>query len=141
MGRPPSGLNWNQFQNDCLWSHNVIFDASFFRAYGLPLPGREPNCSANLSAWNGSPRALDKAARMLLPDAPAMSKDVRRSMKGRAWRDLSEDEKELVRAYALNDARMAHQIVSKYADGWPAQERNLSRHTFQMCLDGIGIDA
>jgi hypothetical protein len=136
----PSEVDWTQFAGDRVWSHNLSFDGAFFPAHNLPLPGAQQNCSANLAAWLGAPRALDKAACMLLPDAPAVSKDVRKSMKGRRWSDLSADEQEIVKAYALNDARMACQLVARYASDWPSDEQELSVHTVTMGWEGVGID-
>ena len=62
-------------------------------------------------------------------------------MKGRQWHALDNDEQDAVKQYALQDARTALQIVTRYADSWPETEQELSRHTITMGWEGIGIDA
>jgi DNA polymerase bacteriophage-type len=136
----PLEADWSRFKGARVWAHNMSFDGAYFLAHDLQLPGVQQDCSANLAAWLGAPRSLDKAAAALLPNNSPVSKDVRDALRGRHWRDLSEEEQEVVRAYNLNDARTAHQIVARFAAGWPSDEVELSRHTCAMGWHGIGID-
>jgi hypothetical protein len=136
----PRNFEWARLKDYSISAHNMAFDGAYFVSRELPLPGREINCSANLSAYQGSPRALDKAAKMLL-GKDDISKDIRSAMKGRQWGALDSAEQEAVSQYALQDARTALQIFSKYADQWPAFEQRLSLHTITMGWAGIGVDA
>jgi DNA polymerase len=135
----PRAFDWNRLDDTRVWAHNAAFDGAYFLTRDLPIPGHEFNCSANLSAWLGSPRSLDKAASFLL--GSEISKETRKAMKGRQWHTLSTEEKEAVTAYALSDARTARKIVSKYANSWAADEPALSQHTIEMGWTGIAVDS
>jgi hypothetical protein len=136
----PRNFDWNQLQDTHLWAHNMAFDGAYFLSRELPLPSRQFNCSANLAAWLGAPRSLDKATPFLLGPEAEISKEIRTAMKGRRWNALAEAEKAAVTEYALGDARAAHKIVCKYADSWPADEQALSRHTIEMGWTGIAVN-
>ena len=136
----PIDFNRSRLSDTCVWAHNFAFDGAYFLSRELPLPGASFNCSANLCAWLGAPRALDKAERVLL-GTEDVSKDVRKKMEGRAWHSLSKGEQDAVTAYALTDSRVAKKLVDKFVSQWPFHEQELSRHTIQMGWHGIRIDA
>jgi DNA polymerase len=136
----PRKFDWSRLSNAALWAHNFGFDGAYFLSRELPIPGKAFNCSANLVAWLGSPRALDKATRVLLSDDKEISKDVRKALKGQTWHELSSDTQEAVTEYCRSDARAAYQLVEKYATQWPANEQSLSQHTISMGWRGVGVD-
>ena len=120
-------------------AHNFSFDGAYFLSREIPIPGKSFNCSANLAAWLGAPRALDKAAHVLL-GSQEVSKDIRKAMKGRQWHTLTPEERAAVTQYALIDSREAKKIVNRYIEHWPTSEQQLSRQTIQMGWRGIGVD-
>jgi DNA polymerase I-like protein with 3'-5' exonuclease and polymerase domains len=136
----PLKFDWNRLSDCELWAHNFNFDGAYFLTRELPIPGKSFNCSANLAAWLGAPRALDKASRILL-GTDGVSKDIRKAMKGRTWHSLSRAEQQAVTEYALTDSREAKKLIDAFASSWPLQEQELSRHTIRMGWEGIGIDS
>jgi DNA polymerase len=135
----PRDFDWGRVSETCVWAHNFSFDGAYFLAHELPLPGKTFNCSSNLAAWLGAPRALDKAEKALLGSEDC-SKDIRKAMEGRTWHSLAKAERDAVTAYALTDSRVAKRLIDRFASEWPLPEQELSRHTIQMGWRGIAID-
>jgi hypothetical protein len=135
----PREFDWTRLSEAQIWAHNFPFDGAYFLSRELPLPGKTFNCTANLAAWLGAPRPLDKAAEVLL--GTVISKDIRKSLKGKNWHELDAAKKEAVRIYCRFDAHTARQIVTRYASRWPVIEQELSRHTIKMGWYGIGVDS
>jgi DNA polymerase I-like protein with 3'-5' exonuclease and polymerase domains len=136
----PRAFEWSRLSNAQAWAHNAGFDMAYFLSRELPLPGATFNCSANLVAWLGAPRALDKAEKFLL-GTETCSKDVRNAMKGRTWHSLDKAARDRMIEYNLNDSRVAKRLVDRFTPEWPLHEQELSRHTIRMGWHGIGIDA
>jgi hypothetical protein len=139
---PPEKAPWGKLCGATLVSHNAAYDQAVVaelrrRGLDIPVPA-EWYCTADLSAFLQSPRALADASRELL--GVELSKKVRSEMKGRRWSDLTPEEEEEVRRYALSDAKASYELWDQHASNWPAGERRLSQHTAAMCQKGIGVD-
>lgn len=124
-------------------AHNAAFDSLVFEA--AQRMGRIPkniqpvwDCSANLSVYIQAPRSLKGAAEQMLGVVP--DKTVRDNMKGRIWKDLSKAELKALIEYARFDAVYCHQLWDKYNKYWPAQEREIARHTMTSGQRGVSID-
>lgn len=143
-GRPES-FDWSQISGeDWRWvSHNRSFDLPVYESLVEKdkIPHHFPavwDCSADLCAYLGAPRALKNAAESLLK--VTLSKDTRNKMKGKRWEDMTEEFRREVEEYAIKDAEYCLQIWEKFADQWPEHERWLSRETTRMCLQGVPLD-
>lgn len=140
----PRDFAWDILHNRTVISHNANFDAQCFdhlKSNGViprAIKPHEWNCSANLSAFLGAPRALDGAARELLQRE--VSKEVRHDMRGKRWADLNEAQRARLYAYSRQDAEIAWDIWAKYADEWPQIERAFSCLTLASCEYGICLD-
>jgi len=124
-------------------AHNAAFDSTVFEA--AQRIGRIPknirptwDCSANLCVYIQGPRSLKKAAEQLLGISP--DKTIRDKMKGRTFSDLDKAEQEELTEYARHDAVYCHQIWEKFNNRWPAQEREIARHTMTSGQRGVCID-
>jgi DNA polymerase I-like protein with 3'-5' exonuclease and polymerase domains len=148
----PFDFDWSLISGpDWTWvSHNASFDLQVFcRTQELAEQSGNTNipqdlqlkaweCTADLSAFLGVPRSLKEAARYLL--GVSLSKDVRDKMKGQRWENMTDDFKEEVKKYALDDSRYCLQIYQQYADRWPLVERKISKLTRDMGVRGVPID-
>jgi DNA polymerase I-like protein with 3'-5' exonuclease and polymerase domains len=128
-------LDWTQYRDCELWSHNRMFDGMYFPAYGIQDPGG--NCTANLSRYLCGAHSLVDAARILLGED--VSKEIRTEMKGVQFHDLSPERQQQMRNYALRDAELCYRL-SLLRDQWPAWEQRLSLSTLRMGARGIRID-
>ena len=140
----PRDFSWDILHGRTVISHNANFDAQCFdhlKGTGIVPKAVQPyewNCSANLSAFLGAPRALDGAARELLNRE--VSKEVRHDMRGKRWADLNEAQRARLYSYSRQDAQIAWDIWAKYADQWPQAERMFSCLTLASCEYGICLD-
>jgi hypothetical protein len=140
----PHEFNWELLHGRLVVSHNANFDAQVFNhlqhqgvisKYIHPI---EWNCTANLCAYLGVPRALDGAAQVLF--GASVTKDVRNGMRGKHWADLKPKHKEALFVYSRQDAYWAYRIWDAHADKWPFVERQLSLLTLSSCAYGIALD-
>lgn len=140
----PQYFNWDLLDNRLIVSHNANFDAQVFshlqekNLISKSIRPAEWNCTANLAAFLGVPRALDGAARVLFNSQ--VLKDVRHDMRGKRWNDLKPAQKERVRSYTAQDSKFSWEIWDKYAQLWPWEERMLSLITLSSCAYGIALD-
>lgn len=135
---------WRQIDGHHWLSHNAGFDIPVFlesqKRGKIPadvFPG-EWDCTANLAAFLAAPRSLAGASNALL--GIVVDKGTRDQMKGKRWETMSEEFRQKCIEYALNDAKLCHALWEKYSPRVPEQELALSRHTLQMCLNGIAVD-
>jgi hypothetical protein len=140
----PQDFSWDILHRRTIISHNANFDAQVFdhlKGTGVVPKSIQPdewNCSANLSAYLGVPRALDGAALQLLDRE--VSKLARTDMRGKRWRDLNAAQRARLYDYSRQDAQIAWEIWEKNADKWPAIERAFSLLTLKSCQYGIALD-
>jgi DNA polymerase I-like protein with 3'-5' exonuclease and polymerase domains len=134
----PENFDWSLVKNARVVAHNASFDAAIFKVRPqLPRP-REINCTAALSAWNGSGRSLLVASNNLL--GLKISKAPRDAMKGRSWEGISESEQNALAQYCLSDAERCLELWQRYSPQWPTNEQRLSELTIEMGLRGIYVD-
>lgn len=154
---------WHLIDGHHWVSHNAAFDAAVYmeackrgKIPRMPeptgvehagmqetMPGEFPapvewDCTANLCVFLAAPRSLDKSVAVLM--GAHMSKAVRDEMKGKRWETMSPEFQQACIAYAKIDAEKCYQLWANFHDLWPAEEIALSRHTMQMCLNGIAVD-
>lgn len=140
----PQYFNWDLLDGRLVVSHNANFDAQVFshlqekNLISKSIRPAEWNCTANLAAFLGAPRALDGAAKTLFN--AEILKDVRHDMRGKRWTDLKPIQKDRVRSYTCQDSKFSWQIWDQYADQWPWEERMLSLITLASCAHGIALD-
>lgn len=136
----PLDAPWKEIAGHRWVSHNRTFDRACFEALDPPKT-RHPSewhCTADLCAYIGAPRSLKNACHVLFN--VAVDKTIRDNMKGKRWEELDENDRNLVCHYALTDSEWCLKIWEEFGDVWPEHERQLSIHTSDMCLRGIGID-
>lgn len=127
------------------WAHNAQFDWTVYewcvkRGYAEVSYPKPWLCTASLSAFMGSPRSLDKAAKALL--GISVDKGMRSWMKGKRWDDaVAAGKAQALSDYAMTDAIIAWQIVDRYASSWPAFERELAVHTVTSGMTGVAVDS
>lgn len=143
-GGPLQEAPWRQIDGQHWVSHNAGFDIPTFleaqKRGKIPADvfPSEWDCTANLAAFLAAPRSLAGCANALL--GVVVDKGTRVQMKGKRWETMSEEFKTKCIEYAINDAKLCYELWAKYHDKMPEQELALSRHTLQMCLNGIAVD-
>jgi DNA polymerase len=145
-----TGIEWCGNPNDFDWttilgkgwtwlSHNAAFDAAIYKKlhskHGMP---EEWLCTANMAAFLSFPRDLKGALKVGLDID--ISKGTRDNMAGKRWEDMTDEFKEEVLEYALDDSRYCLQLYQRYAKHWPEQERWISNHTIEMGWRGVPIN-
>jgi hypothetical protein len=133
-----SGLDWEWL------AHNAGFDERvhyYLKKWGRIPSTAEPrlwHCTADLCAFSAAPRALAEASLYLFQKA--VSKDYRKLMKGRVFRDLPEEKQEKVREAGLADARTCLRFWKELSPAWPEDERRVSRLSREQAWRGIKLD-
>lgn len=139
----PKDAPWESVRGHIWVSHNKQFDYSVHLRLQedkiVPdwLPVYWGN-SVPLCAWLHAPRSLDKAMKALFDET--VSKEDRKYMNGRHWKDLTEAKKDDLRAYALKDGECALKIWTSFIHTWPDKERRFADLYDQRCLRGIRAD-
>lgn len=140
----PGEFDWASIDGHVLLSHNASFDEAVYR--WLVARGKVPQiapmawyCTADMAAYIGSPRSLDKAASLILKRD--ISKEVRNKMCGKRWEDMTPEFRQEVLQYASLDAEICLQLWTTAQHLWPEDERELSLLTRQMQWHGVRIDA
>jgi hypothetical protein len=104
----PASAPWERIAGKPWLAHHSGFDQAAHEQaimLGIVPEWARPSrwiCSANLSVYRQAPRNLEGAAREIL--GKQLDKDIRSGMKGRRFADLSDEEAEAWRRYALEDA-------------------------------------
>lgn len=142
---PPSRFDWHALDGKVVCYHNASFDeqvvARLQQLGVIPADIRPERvvCTADLAAWLGCRRALDKAALYLL--GKEVPKAVRASLKGLSWASIvgsgREDE---VCAYAMRDAETCYELASKYLSSWPVEEQRVSELNRKAGNTGVTVD-
>jgi DNA polymerase I-like protein with 3'-5' exonuclease and polymerase domains len=141
----PKDVDWSMVAEADVWvSHNASFDEPvyhFLQQTGqIAAPEKTPvwHCSADLSAFLGSPRSLKEASSVLL--GIGASKEVRDAMKGKRWTDMTPEFQKEVDDYTIKDAELCLQLWTKFSDEWPETERRISHQTREMGVEGLKIN-
>lgn len=137
QGRPEE-FDWKRLKGARLLAHNFAFDGAIFKLHPEWRQFKDWNCTANLCAFLGYPRALDKAVNIIFEEP--LSKDPRKKMKGKRLEDLTPLQLEEFKAYNLHDAQLCLDLWQFGEDKWPKIERTLSQHTMEMGWGGINLD-
>lgn len=140
----PKEFDWEILSQARLVMHNASFDGDVINA--LREKGVIPSavsfadmcCSADMSCALGGPRSLKNAAKAWL--AMEMSKDVRDRMKNKRFCDLGPEEKEELKKYALDDARITYKLWMEYSEYWSETERAVSKLNRELGWYGCRID-
>jgi len=128
---------WDKIKNEPrVFAHNARFDSAIAKS-NIPVD-LEWACTADLAAFNQSPRALDKAALCLLKET--VSKDPRKKMKGKHFNNLNPEEKKEIIKYCQKDAELCYRLAEKYYDDWPLIERRISEVNRKMGRYGVCLD-
>lgn len=140
----PSEAPWHLINGRRWLAHNAPFDAELYtrmQEIGAAPPDVNPSewtCTADLSAFFGYDRGLEKVSRQLF--GIILNKDVRNvTMKGKYWFQFSDDEKKSVLDYAADDA-IAWCVWQTLKANWPEAEQKLSRHTRESGSRGVRVD-
>jgi len=138
---------WGEIAGHRWVSHNASFDEAVYRAIqgntrwlAIDLPDPEVwECTADMSVYLSCPRSLAGASFALLGVRP--DKTVRSNMLGKHWKDLNDDEKKALADYAQGDAVSCYRLWDEHSDGWPENERTVSRINRECGSYGVHIDA
>lgn len=139
----PRDFDWPSIAQAQWVSHNRSFDKGVFVAaleQGLwkgALP-TQWDCTADLTAFLGLPRSLDKA-NLYLYGVP-VDKSPRAYMKGRKWATVPDAKHQELVAYCLQDSRYCLRIWQDHQHKWPESERWVSRHTTEMGWRGVPVN-
>lgn len=140
----PKDFDWDSISGEMWISHNATFDkAVFLRLQELGRVSNKSmpavwNDTADLVVYVGAPRALDAACAALF--GMVVSKATRGNMKGKQWLSMTPEFQAEVSAYALKDSELCLRLWVEYSAKWPEWERQLSRHTREMCWFGMPVD-
>jgi DNA polymerase len=140
----PASAPWERIAGKPWLAHHSGFDQAAHEQaimLGIVPEWARPSrwiCSANLSVYRQAPRNLEGAAREIL--GKQLDKDIRSGMKGRRFADLSDEEAEAWRRYALEDAVAAFGIWEAESGDWPEHERRLSDQTYRIGRRGVAVD-
>lgn len=135
----PNDAPWSDIDGAVWVSHNAAFDAMVYATLGREERPSVWNCSADLCAYLGVYRSLDKASKALL--GVDVSKDMRNWMKGRTWEDAQREGKaDQLLQYALDDSRYCYRIWKEFSHKQPEQEREISRITTTIGWRGVALD-
>lgn len=136
----PSNAPWDEISgDDYVWvSHNRSFDQAVYEHIRPGARRANWHCTADLCSYLGYPRTLSLATAELY--GQALEKSIRDKMKGKRLHDLSPEEVEELKQYALNDSVYCMKLWLDYSADWPEWERNLSKLTQEMAERGVYID-
>jgi len=135
---------WDKISGKHWLSHNRSFDKAVHKvaiSRGQIPEWCQPegwDCTADLCAYIQAPRALGKAMTALC--GVTLDKAIRDRTKGLRWADMTPEFQQEVVDYGLDDSKSCWLLWEQYGHLWPEWERNLSKHTTEMCHRGIGLD-
>jgi len=133
----PIDAPWHGIDGYTWVSHNANFDRHVYRAW-CGNDYKNWQCSANAAAYRQLPRALDKAAKVCL--GREVDKSARANMKGKHWADISVDEQNVMRDYALKDSDTCLDLYNDLVPDWPEREQYLSREGIESGIYGVCVD-
>jgi DNA polymerase len=136
----PENFPWEILKGKRIVAHNAAFDRAVLKA--TPEAPQIPDSAwidtGGMCAYHQLPRSLDKACEVLFNQG--VSKDVRDRMKGKALKDLSQQQRAELIQYAKTDAVNAWRIHQKLAPNTPQHEIELMNLADQQGEYGLRID-
>ena len=139
----PKDFNWLLLNGNIALSHNAAFDETLY-LYGIKQgwwPEAKPQawyCTADMAAYCRLPRSLKGASKAAFKIE--VDKTTRDNMSGKRWETMSEEFKEEVSQYALQDAELCLELWEAFNELWPENERVISTLNRRICQGGIPID-
>lgn len=151
VGRPEdfdyrciNGPEWTWLSHNASFDHQVYLSLMEKEAHkpeaarDFPAPPKHWECTADLCAYMNAPRALAGAAHFFYGLSP--DKSVRDKMKGRMPEELTGDEYQELKNYALDDSRICLRFWQDFGHLWPEVERRTSWETRKMAWHGVPLD-
>jgi DNA polymerase len=137
----PLEFKWESLTGRVVLAHNKYFDLSVWqelsRRHGIPVNYGEFHCTANLTSYLCNCRALADAAKKLYGEY--VSKGARTDMKGKQWREISSEQQEEMRKYAIGDVEWCWRFWMDHSHKWNDFERRLSNLTIDQGMNGVQI--
>lgn len=140
---PPEKAPWDKIAGKLWVAHNAQFDMWVIKRMrdSGQIPDVHPSNwrdTSAIPAYMQVGRSLGNAAKYLLGETP--DKAIRDGMSGKHYKDLPQDEKQLMLDYALSDARLCHDLYDKFSDQLPEDEWRLSEITVEQGNHGVQIN-
>jgi hypothetical protein len=140
---PPEDAPWDKIAGKLWVAHNAQFDMWVIKR--MRDSGQIPDVAPSgwrdtsaIPAYMQIGRSLGNASKFLLGETP--DKAIRDGMSGKHYKDLPQDEKQLMLDYALEDARLCHDLYDKFADQLPEHEWKLAELTVEQGIHGVQIN-
>jgi hypothetical protein len=141
----PKKFDWSKLCGKILVAHNAGFESLVLRRLSIDkaIPKFAAKLllvdSADLAAYNLSPRSLDKAANLLANIQ--VSKSMRKKMAGVTWREARDRGwAEDMQKYGSGDAVASFSLWTKLSPDWPIKEQKISVLNRESCDYGVAID-
>ena len=140
----PKDFDWSLLDGNVVLSHNASFDESLY-LYGVEqgwwdkCEPAEWHCTADMAAACGLPRSLKNATAKAF--GLEISKTTRDNMAGKRWENMTEEFKEEVLKYALDDSRLCLRLWEAYGDKWSDFEKKISVTNRRIVQRGLPIDS
>lgn len=119
-------------------AHNAGFDVAVLKQLCPEFVVFNTFDTADMASYLQVARSLDKAAEHLL--SVKVDKSMRAFMSGKHYRDLSTEEKQQMRQYALTDANTTAELFREHHRGIPDIELWMSNFTREQNEAGVHID-
>lgn len=132
----PKDFNWLLLNDSIALSHNAAFDETLY-LYGIEQgwwPEANPRawyCTADMAAYCRLPRSLKGASKAAFKIE--VDKTTRDNMSGKRWEAMSDEFKEEVSQYALQDAELCLELWEAFNELWPENERVISTLNRRIC--------
>jgi hypothetical protein len=140
---PPEDAPWDKIDGKLWVAHNAQFD--YWVIKRMRDSGQIPNVApsqwrdtTSIPAYMQIGRSLGNASKYLLGETP--NKAIRDNMSGKHYKDLPQSEKQLMLDYALEDARLCHDLYKQFSQELPYHEWELSDLTMDQGIHGIQIN-
>ena len=140
---PVEEAPWERIAGFTWCSHNRNFDRHVYERLNelgtVPTPAWSVwHDTADLAVYSHLPRSLKNAAAAAF--GVKLAKENRTMMDGKRWLDLSPEQQDKLREYALTDAITCWLIWAQFEACWPEHERQASLHTGDIEFRGIPVD-
>lgn len=132
-----AGFIMRELPGRTIIAHNAGFDIAVCKTFG-PFDPLNTFDTADMASYLQSGRSLDVASLVLLNHP--VDKGMREFMSGKHYCDLSDNEKTLMKAYALSDAKVTADLFIKYHEQMPPLEQWMSNFTRCQNEAGVHID-
>lgn len=119
-------------------AHNAGFDIAVLKWLDPAFQPFNTFDTADMASYLQCARSLKDAALNLL--GVTMDKGMRDGMKGKHFHDLSFPDQDLMKAYALKDAKVTAELFKKHHKDFPELEQWMSNFTRIQNEEGVHID-